>query len=88
MTTSTTSTTSTTAELLKYADLQMAAEAFLVDSQSVPLTGDLYLQALINGNNHASKFTETQATAFADPVNGWTVLDGGKGAGEKGPGSH
>jgi hypothetical protein len=65
-------TTPTTAELLKYADLQMAAEAFLVNSQGTPLTGDLYLQALIDGNNHASKFTVTQAKDFADH---WIVLD-------------
>ena len=63
-------TTPTTAELLKYADLQMAAEAFLVD----PLTGtpkDLK-QALIDGNNRSSVFTATQAKAFADR---WRVVD-------------
>ena len=54
-------TTPTTAELLKYADLQMAAEAFLLDGQSKPLTGDLYVQALDDGNKHSSRFTEIQA---------------------------
>jgi hypothetical protein len=69
-------TTPTISEYLKYADLQMAAEAFLRDDH-----GELYSQtqdiisALERGNHHASKFTETQAAAFADPVNGWTVLD-------------
>jgi pimeloyl-ACP methyl ester carboxylesterase len=65
-------TTPTTAELLKYADLQMAAEAFLVDTQSKPLTGDLYIQSLIDGNGHSSKFTDPQATNFAEH---WIVLD-------------
>jgi hypothetical protein len=68
--------TPTTAELLKYADLQMAAEAFLVQDELTGLlkTGETLMQALIDGNNHASKFTETQATAFLDLNEGWTVL--------------
>lgn len=68
-------TAPTITDYLKYANLQMAAEAFLVDSQEKPLTGQLYIDALVRGNTHASKFTQTQATDFVDPVKGWTVLD-------------
>lgn len=66
-------TTNTTpigyADLLKYADLQMAAEAFLavdpvgaIDTTS-PLKPILQ-DALTDGNFHASKFTEAQAKRF------------------------
>ena len=70
-------TTPTTAELLKYADLQMAAEAFLRVNKVGQLIpgGDALIQALIQGNDRASVFTETQAKAFADPDTGWTVVD-------------
>ena len=70
-------TTPTIADTLKYANLQMAAEAFIRDPVTYVLSGsgtDL-IDALKSGNNHASRFTETQAEAFADPVTGWTVLD-------------
>jgi Ca2+-binding RTX toxin-like protein len=67
-------TTPTTADLLKYANLQMAAEAFLVNGTTPKIGSDLK-QALTDGNGHASRFTETQATAFADQTDGWTVLD-------------
>ncbi|KAB2919889.1 MAG: hypothetical protein F9K30_16815 [Dechloromonas sp.] len=59
-------------DYLKYANLQMSAEAFLVDDLGNPLTGDRYLEALKNGNFHASKFTATQAAEFAAQ---WEVLD-------------
>ena len=65
-------TTPTIANYLEYANLQMAAEAFLVNKDGVLLTGDNLKQALIIGNNHASKFTETQAQDFADH---WKVID-------------
>jgi Ca2+-binding RTX toxin-like protein len=64
----------TPAELLKYANLQMAAEAFIRD----PLTNDLHgsgqelVTSLMAGNGHASVFTETQAVDFAQ---NWEVLD-------------
>ena len=70
-------TTPTIADTLKYANLQMAAEAFIRDPVTYVLSGsgtDL-IDALKTGNNHASRFTETQSEAFADPVTGWTVLD-------------
>ena len=70
-------TTPTIADTLKYANLQMAAEAFIRDPVTDVLSGsgaDL-IKALKAGNKHASRFTETQAEAFADPVTGWTVLD-------------
>jgi hypothetical protein len=70
-------TTPTTADLLKYADLQMAAEAFIRDprTQILASTPEDLIKALKAGNGHASKFTDTQAKAFADPADGWTVLD-------------
>ena len=55
-------TTPTTAELLKYADLQMAAEAFLVKPNG-DIRDDLKA-ALIDGNKHSSKFTAPQADNF------------------------
>lgn len=64
----------TPAELLKYADLQMAAEAFL----RINKVGDLIpggtdlANALIDGNNRASKFTTVQAENFAKH---WEVVD-------------
>ena len=70
-------TTPTIADTLKYANLQMAAEAFIRDPVTYVLSGsgtDL-IDALKTGYIHASRFTETQAEAFADPVTGWTVLD-------------
>jgi hypothetical protein len=63
-------TTPTIAGYLKYANLQMAAEAFLVDENGKLKTN--LQQALTTGNNHASRFTETQATDF---VKYWKVLD-------------
>ncbi|KAB2908998.1 MAG: hypothetical protein F9K30_23335 [Dechloromonas sp.] len=65
-------TTPTIAQYLKYANLQMAAEAFLVDSQDKPLTGQQYIDALVRGNNHASYFTETEAIKFERD---WEVVD-------------
>ncbi|MBL0075979.1 MAG: hypothetical protein IPP41_08660 [Rhodocyclaceae bacterium] len=61
--------TPTTNDLLKYANLQMAAEAFLVNPNGT--VKDDIKQALIDGNNHASKFTDTQAKAFVDQ---WEIL--------------
>lgn len=65
--------TPTISEYLKFANLQMAAEAFLVRDDGT--VRDDIAAALIAGNNHASRFTETQAIKFTDPVEGWTVLD-------------
>lgn len=58
-------TTPTTSDLLKYADLQMAAEAFLVDPGTGAVKPNLR-QALIDGNTHASRFTSVQATRFLE----------------------
>jgi hypothetical protein len=68
--------TLTVADYLKYANLQMAAEAFLLDGNDNPYksTSDV-VGALVRGNDHSSKFTELQAKEFADPIKGWTVLD-------------
>ena len=64
----------TIAEYLKYANLQMAAEAFIRNEQTLELSpsGDALKIALIAGNKHASRFTETEATKF---VSDWRVLD-------------
>lgn len=69
--------TPTTADYLKYANLQMAAEAFIRDERTglLAATPQDLRNALEAGNNHASKFTATQAAEFANPVKGWTVLD-------------
>lgn len=53
-------TTPTVADYLKYANLQMAAEAFLANDDG-SLKSDIK-KALMDGNNHASNFTETEAT--------------------------
>jgi hypothetical protein len=65
------------AESLKYVNLQMAAEAFLKDEQTGAerYTGQLLIDALEEGNDHASFFAKEAAEDFADPVKGWTVLD-------------
>ncbi len=60
-------------EYLKYADLQMAAEAFVRDQITKELKNDdQLLDVLTDGNNHASKFTTIQAQAFIDQ---WEVID-------------
>jgi hypothetical protein len=64
-------TTPTTAELLKYADLQMAAEAFLVRDEATGQLKSNVKQALIEGNGHSSKFTEPQALEF---LKHWEVI--------------
>jgi hypothetical protein len=70
-------TAPTITDYLKYANLQMAAEAFIRNEKTGALapTGDALVRALVAGNNHTSKFTQTEAEAFADPAKGWTVLD-------------
>jgi hypothetical protein len=56
---------------LKYANVQIAAEALLdlFPVSTVPGLKD----ALAFGNNHSSKFTAAQADQFID--DGWTVVD-------------
>ncbi|WP_139826113.1 hypothetical protein [Derxia lacustris] len=63
-------TTPTVAELLGYANLQMAAEAFLTIGKD-PATGTELEEALTRGNERASRFTSVQATQFLDE---WDVL--------------
>lgn len=55
--------------LLKFANLQMAAEA--VDL-SAGITGNDYTAALVKGNNSSSKFTDVQAAEFAA---NWEVVE-------------
>ena len=66
-----------TAEYLEYANLQMAAEAFIRNETTGELatTADAIVVALIAGNKRSLKFTRPQAESFADRVKGWTVLD-------------
>mgnify|MGYP000851804900 FL=1 len=64
----------TVADYLKYANLQMAAEGFLVDNNNNVLTGGQLFEALKNGNKHATLFTDTQARQFVEN-DGWTVVD-------------
>ena len=65
-------TTPTTAELLKYAGLQMAAEAFLTNENGSLKTRERLKKALTDGNKHPSKFTELQAIEFEKH---WQVVD-------------
>ena len=64
-------TTLSIADYLKYADLQMASEAFLFNEGNRQVKGDLN-QALIDGNFHASRFTKVQAANFAAH---WIAVD-------------
>ena len=67
-------TTPTIADYLNYANLQMAAEAFLKnpDTGAKNYTGDNLIGALIAGNNRALRFTASEATKFESE---WTVVD-------------
>ena len=67
-------TTPTIADYLNYANLQMAAEAFLKnpDTGAKNYTGDNLIGALIAGNNRALLFTASEATKFESE---WTVVD-------------
>lgn len=67
-------TTPTISEYLKYANLQMAAEAFIRDEKTERLdnTGTAYEDALVRGNDHSSRFVKTQAEQFSAE---WEVLD-------------
>jgi hypothetical protein len=62
-------------DLLKYSNLQMAAEAFLYDESLQRMkAGQELLDALLLGNKHASRFTSQLADQFLDPDTGWTVV--------------
>ena len=56
-------------DYLKYAELQMAAEAFINEKIN---SGGTLTEALTEGNKHASFFTETEADKFSKE---WVVLD-------------
>ena len=65
------------AEYLKYANFQMAAEAFLqgfnvTNSDPTPGVSNTYIAALTLGNNHASKFPQILAEQFAQD---WVVVN-------------
>jgi len=59
------------ADCLKYAELQMAAEASLVDENNGQIRDDPR-QALIDGTLHGTRFAGVQATKFAEH---WIALD-------------
>jgi hypothetical protein len=63
-------TTPTATDLLKYVNLQMAAEAFLVDPSTGAFKPDLKV-ALTDGNELVSRFTQTQAKEF---LKHWRVV--------------
>ncbi len=65
------STQPSISDYLKYVELQMAAEAFLVDDTTGTVKSNLQ-DALIKGNGHASSFSPTEATEF---LKHWTVVD-------------
>ena len=65
------------AEYLKYANFQMAAEAFLqgfivTNSDPTPGVSNTYIAALTLGNNHASKFPDILAAQFSRE---WEIVD-------------
>ncbi|QLH50831.1 MAG: hypothetical protein HWD57_14310 [Candidatus Accumulibacter cognatus] len=64
----------TIADYLKYASLQMAAEAFIRDEETNILrdSNEDLTDALKEGNKHTSRFPESEARKFADT---WEVLD-------------
>ena len=64
----------TIADYLKYANLQMAAEAFIRDPVSGILSssGAYLIRALVRGNEHSSTFTTTEAVKFESD---WEVVD-------------
>ena len=62
----------TVTDYLKYANLQMAAEASLVDANSKPLIDTRYIDALKFGNGRSSVFTQPQAEDFNKL---WQVVD-------------
>ena len=66
--------TLTTADYLKYANLQMAAEAFIRDEQTLVLasTPEAVIARLIAGNKRSLKFPRPQAEAFTAQ---WEVVD-------------
>lgn len=64
-------TTPSPSNLLQYANLQMAAEAFLVDDNPPHALKGALQKALTDGNFHASKFTELQAKEFLE---NWEVV--------------
>ena len=59
------------AACLKYAELQMAAEAFLVNESNGQIREDPR-QALLDGNLQGTRFTGVQAAKFAEH---WIALD-------------
>jgi len=62
----------TIASEYKYASLQMAAEAFLIDKAgSKNFAGDMLVEALVQGNRHSSKFTQDEAENFSQH---WEVV--------------
>jgi hypothetical protein len=61
-------------DYLKYANLQMAAEAFILDPDTGLFngSGDALEKALFIGNKHDSVFTDQQASDFKD---NWVAVD-------------
>lgn len=63
---------------LKYANLQIAAEAFVAGKTSDPktlrenVTGELLESVLLSGNDHTSRFTSTDAEWFSQD---WMVVE-------------
>ena len=66
--------TPTIAEYFKYAQLQMAAEAFLKNqiTNAEYYSGNNLVNALVRGNDRYTKFVESEAKKFAEH---WVVVD-------------
>ena len=64
--------TPTVTDYLKFANLQMAAEAFIRDEKTKQLAsdGELLINALVEGNKHASRFTSPPTRRKSLPTAG------------------
>jgi hypothetical protein len=60
-------------KLLEFANMQMAAEAFLVEGVEVTPSPENVSARLRRGNEHASRFTQVQAEAFTSAT-GYEVV--------------
>ncbi|MDO9003436.1 MAG: hypothetical protein Q7V20_08305 [Aquabacterium sp.] len=59
-------------DYLQYANLQMAAEAFLRNGDTKYYQGEALGAALVLGNNHASRFIRAQVNEFSSK---WDVIE-------------
>ncbi len=51
-------------KLLEFVNIQMAAEAFLIQGNEPTVPSNPVVERLVEGNTHSSKFTQVQAEQF------------------------